>query len=103
MGVDFLTNPDDPEAIYWKKTIDTYSKNEEIEMGKAMLQAKNEQVHNKGWSKNRDMKWLGQIPQKIWFEMITQHGQDYWFKDKKRNIKRWLNENPYFRIEDHRV
>ena len=103
MGVNFVTDPNDPEAIYWKRTIDTYNKNEAIEMGKAMLQAKNEQVLNKGWSKNRDMKWMGQIPQKVWFEMMNQHGQDYWHRDNKRNIRKWLNDHPHFRIEDHRV
>jgi len=104
MTVEFINNPKDPDAIYWRKqklVLDPAYVNKVASM---MRNFKNDRTANKGWSKNRDLKWFGSIPAEVWYDKIQESDdQRYWQRDKYKNTKKWLNENPWFRSEDHIV
>jgi len=54
---------------------------------------------NNGWTNNRSMRFAGSIPRDVYFNKIQETKDDqYWTRNKGINMKRWLNDNPVFRI-----
>jgi len=99
--VEFINNPNDPNAIYYRKKklmLDPEYVDKTYKMAKEF---KNDRIHNKGFSKDKTMKWHGSVPSKVWFDKISEaKDPDYWRRDKYRNYKRWINANPIFRAKD---
>lgn len=104
MPVEFLTDPSDPEGIYWKQTpliLDQEYINQVYDMSK---EYKDIAMQSNGWVKGKGLKWHGSVPEKIWFDRITQTGRkDYWSADNWKNYRKFINENPVFRCGDHIV
>lgn len=100
-NVEFLNNPDDPNAIYYRKKKLVLDKEYIDKVYQEAKERKNDILHTKGWSKDKSFKYHGSVPNKIWFDKITESKDpDYWRRDNWRNYKRWLNANPIFRAGD---
>ena len=99
MPVEFFTKPDDPGGLWYKEKPLTIDEEYARKLGQLMDQQTSEHLHDKGFSKDRNLRYAGQIPKEVWWNKIREtDDKHYWQRDRGKNMKRWLNENNRFRI-----
>jgi len=103
MPVDYIIDPETDSFFYRKREL--ILDNEYVnKVYSGAKEFKNGRLENKGWSKERKFKWHGSVPHDIWFDKIKLSGDpDYWKRDNWKNYRKFLNDNPIFRAEDHIV
>lgn len=56
-----------------------------------------------GQTKGKKMRWLGDIPDWVYFNHPHLFGPMVPREERTRNIKKWLNENPLFKAGDAKL
>lgn len=101
MGVEFLIRPDDKDGIYYKETPISISSNFENKIASDLKEEHNTMLHTKGWSKDKNFRYVGSIPFHIWYRKIQETGNiNYWRENNYRNAKQFFNDNANMRVGD---
>ena len=72
------------------------------EDAKAIHELKRDMHNSNGMTKDKQMQWLGDIPEEIyWRDPRMCKNPDK--QDRSKYIKQWFNDHPEFRAPDHRI
>lgn len=97
MPVDFVIKPENPDLIFWKEKDLVIDQEYAKKVGDLMKH--HSARENRGWSKDKTLKYEGSIPKEVYYEMIRKtKDKNYWRHNKGERLKKWLNANPYWRI-----